>query len=497
MSLREGDARGAEVELGQDRFETSHVRPSTWKTNARRLGNVANEPSSRLADRIPTSGLPKTPIAGERLGRFQLVSAVAKGGMGTIWAAREPPAGPVVAVKTLHSEGAHDTSLRNMFLDEARIAMACRHPNVCRVIEVGEDQGTLFLAMEWIDGDALQNVLVHGAREGIADPLPEAIALRIVRRVCDALHEAHELKDTSGQPLGLVHRDVSPHNVLLATDGMVKLIDFGIAKTRRRISQTTRSGVVKGKLRYMAPEQLDGGDVDRRADVWSLGAVLFLLASGEELFGDSSEAEVVRTLVMRDPLPRPVVAFSRPIGKIVDRALSFEPHERFQDTLAMREAIERALDAMGEPLSDAHDREVLAAFARTRVGARVSSRKLVVDHAVTEIDALPPHAERSRGRVVSLAFAASVVALCGLVGLAFGRSQSGVRPDTAPSMNVVSVVGPGPELAAPLAPPVQYEIVDAPTPSPALASSSAKRPTKALHGKTKPTKAGSEFDHHD
>lgn len=293
--------------------EESYVRPSTFRRKARRLSSVA--PSAHVAD-VERRGVPET----GRLGRYTLLAPVARGGMGTIWAARDGAAGPLVAVKTLHAEGANDPALRSMFLDEARVATAVRHPNVCHVVEAGEDRGTLYLAMEWIEGDALHTIVAKGLEQPGGGAFPEEVALRVVRHLARALAAAHALSDTKGQPLGLVHRDVSPHNVLLSVDGQVKLIDFGIAKTRQRLSQTTRSGVIKGKLKYMAPEQVDGGDVDLRADVWALGAVLYECLAGQRPFAGRGIGRMLRD-VLRPPSPLGPLAGDAP-ATLVDAAMS-------------------------------------------------------------------------------------------------------------------------------------------------------------------------------
>jgi serine/threonine protein kinase len=471
--------------------EESCVRPSTFRRKARKLSVVA--PSAHVAD-VERRGVPET----GRLGRYTLLAPVARGGMGTIWAARDGVDGPLVAVKTLHAEGANDPSLRTMFLDEARVATAVRHPNVCHVVEAGEDRGTLYLAMEWIEGDALHTIVAKGMHLPERGAFPEEMALRVVRRLARALAAAHALRDAQGQPLGLVHRDVSPHNVLLSVDGQVKLIDFGIAKTRQRLSQTTRSGVIKGKLKYMAPEQVDGGDVDLRADVWALGAVLYFLVSGEELFEDLSEADVVRTLVMREPLREPTRPFAPDIGTIVRRALAFERDDRFSSMAEVEAAVDACLTQRRCSLEDTVDARALAAFCVGRIGVEVAARKIEVDRAVTAM----AHKERPKMRVWPLVASASLLVAFGVVAALVGRerlaSQVASEPLATPTLAAIPSASAAP-ISAP-APRASEVAVVEPEPAPSsstVTANSPKKQGKVTAGKAPPKKPSSEFDHHD
>src|SRR5580700_10113505 len=206
------------------------------------------------------------------VGRYALHHEIASGGMATVHIGRL--LGPVgfartVAIKRLHAHMARNPEFVAMFLDEARLAARIRHPNVVSTLDVVATEGELFVVMEYVPGDSLARLL-HAAREA-GEPVPLPVAASIMVDVLHGLHAAHEASDERGQPLGLVHRDVSPHNVLVGTDGAAHVIDFGIAKAAGR-AQVTREGQLKGKLAYMAPEQLKGGTggskVDRRADVF-------------------------------------------------------------------------------------------------------------------------------------------------------------------------------------------------------------------------------------
>lgn len=293
-------------------------------------------------------------------------------------------------------------------MDEARVARLLDHDAICRLIDFGDDAGALYMVVEWMDGDSLRSAV------GRAGPPTVVQALRIARHVARALHAAHELRSENGRPLDLVHRDVSPHNVLLGIDGRAKLIDFGIAKTRERVSTTTNSGVLKGKLRYMAPEQVEGGPVDRRADIWALGAVLRFLATGEELFGDKREADVLRLLVMREELPQPSRPLPAPIAPVIARALAHEPDARFPTADAMREAIEDALATLGASLEHADDRRDLASYALRAVSEEVEMRRALLDDAAATLAPALGRMPSRRGMVaVALAFAAVSVPVIG------------------------------------------------------------------------------------
>jgi len=192
---------------------------------------------------------------GCRLDRYDLLFQVAEGGMGSLWLARQHGKhgfDRIVAIKTILPKLASDPGFQQMFLDEARVVSRIEHPNVAQVLDLGEERGVLFLVMEWIDGESLVKLGRAVARETNAT-IPFGILGRIMVDACAGLHAAHELTDDEGLPLGVVHRDVSPHNLLVGFRGTTKVIDFGIAKARNRVAQDTSVGSLKGKLAYMAP----------------------------------------------------------------------------------------------------------------------------------------------------------------------------------------------------------------------------------------------------
>src|SRR3984885_7961638 len=232
---------------------------------------------------------------GDRLDRYELLCPIASGGMATVWLARlrgKRGFEKLYAIKTIRTELLDDPRFQEMLLDEARIASGIQHPNVAQILDLGEERETLFIVMEWVDGDSLAKIRKLVTKRG--HKLPVGIVLRVLADACAGLHAAHELHDDQGQPLEIVHRDVSPQNLLVATTGAVKVIDFGIAKAHNRKQGETRTGVVKGKIQYMAPEQVKKGrTVDRRADVWSLGVCLHELVAGRPPYGGDDDGEVI------------------------------------------------------------------------------------------------------------------------------------------------------------------------------------------------------------
>lgn len=280
------------------------------------------------------------------VGRYVLHAEIAAGGMATVHVGRLM--GPVgfartVAIKRLHPHFAKDPEFVAMFLDEARLAARIRHPNVVPVLDVVAEGGELFLVMDYVEGESLSR-LVGAARKAGRAP-PSRLVAGIVAQALHGLHAAHEAKDERGEALDIVHRDVSPQNVLVGTDGIARVLDFGVAKAVGR-SSVTREGELKGKLPYMAPEQVRrGGSVTRRTDVYAAGVVLWEALAGKRLFDGDGEAQIMAAVLDGPEGPPSEVEGSVPraLDEIAMKALSRDPSKRFDTAEDMARAIEHAM----------------------------------------------------------------------------------------------------------------------------------------------------------
>ncbi|MCU0681325.1 MAG: serine/threonine protein kinase [Polyangiaceae bacterium] len=277
------------------------------------------------------------------VGRYAIYHEIASGGMATVHLGRL--LGPVgfsrtVAIKRLHGQFAKDPDFVSMFVDEALVTARVRHPNVVPTLDVVSIEGELFLVMEYIPGENLARCLSRYYRPR-DERMPLPIALGILIGALHGLHAAHLAKNERGEPLGIVHRDVSPQNILIGTDGMARLLDFGVAKAVGRM-HNTQSGNIKGKLCYMAPEQLEGREVNHLADIFAAGTVLWELLTGERLLKAASEMEVFYKLLRR-PIPPPsdhVEGLPPGLDEVALRALARNPADRFPSALAMADALE-------------------------------------------------------------------------------------------------------------------------------------------------------------
>lgn len=324
------------------------------------------------------------PLAHQILGRYQLLVPVARGGMGQVWLARLRGARgfrKVVAVKTLLSNAEDRPRLEAMLAEEARLAGLIHHANVVHTIELGEHEGLLYLVMEWVDGEPLGFVQERARERG---GMPQGVAVALVAQVLSGLHAAHELSDETG-PLGVVHRDVSPHNILVTYEGVAKLLDFGIAKATEQASKHTQTGEIKGKFSYMAPEQILGDVVDRRCDVFAAGIVLYWLTTGQHPFKHPNTATIIHTITSAAavPLPTTLVAdYPEALERVVAKALAKSRDERFATAAEMRAALEQA---MPEAFDDA-GRGALAAFMTQAIGDRRAARREAIRRAQLDAD---------------------------------------------------------------------------------------------------------------
>lgn len=318
---------------------------------------------------------------GQKLGRYTLLTPVGQGGMARVWAARQVGMRGfqrIVAIKTIMPDLAADPEFERMFLDEARIASAVHHPNVCEIVDLGEEGKTLFLAMEWVEGVSLLSLFK--ARPHM--PLPDPVAVRIIADACAGLHAAHELRDETGQLIRVVHRDVSPHNILVSQEGHVKVADFGVAKAMGLEHAPTTAGQLKGKVAYMSPEQAVGETVvDRRSDIFSLGAVLYEAITGQRAWTGANDVARLQNLLAGNIIPARQVRPDIPqdLEAILAYSLATDPNRRFQTAEQMRMALEQFLVARNIIVSPSD----IAALVRSYAGKEIEERRARIRHAST------------------------------------------------------------------------------------------------------------------
>ena len=370
---------------------------------------------------------------GRWLGRYELVYPLGHGGMAEVWLAKlRGPHGfeRLVALKTILPSLAEEPRFRRMFVNEAKIAAGIEHVNVAHIWDLDEQAGLLYLAMEWVDGDSLQEL--ERAAQRADEALPLSVLLRIMADVCAGLHAAHELRDLHGKSLNVVHRDVSPQNILISASGVAKLIDFGVAKAVLRRSEDTATGIIKGKLQYMAPEQALGRPLDRRADIWAVGATLYRLLARRPLFrsvGPQSAIERLRSPAPPEPLPSSVPAA---LSSIVLRALAFEPARRY----ATAAELGAALEELSCRPNYATSADVALCLLRYR-GSALSARREAISQALAAFgDVSVTTAPHIR---------APLLALAGMPQRSAPRSSSRAAPvagavGRAPAMTELSAV---------------------------------------------------------
>jgi len=274
----------------------------------------------------------------ERFGSYEIYEELGAGGVAAVHLARSRAIKNPVALKRLYPHIMDIPQLVGSFIDEARIARQLKHPGIARVYEFGRFRGVYFIAFEFVPGPTLQQLQRHCVAHVGRIPIP--VVVEIAYQLCDALDHAHNLRNELGLPMGIVHRDVSPSNVIVSNDGQVKLIDFGLAKTKQS-SVHSQAGVIKGKLNYVAPEYLETGKLDPRVDLWALGVVMYELLTGQRLF-DAPDQGTILERVRALPIPPPSRAnpeVPRDVENIVLTALSRDPDKRWQRAADMRSAL--------------------------------------------------------------------------------------------------------------------------------------------------------------
>ncbi len=292
----------------------------------------------------PMDQPPPIPPAARTIGRYALHREIATGGMATVFVGRALGAigfSRTVAIKRLHPHFARDPEFVSMFCDEARLAARIHHPNVVPTLDVVAIGGELFLVMDYVQGESLFKLLRALRHRG--EKLPTRITVAILTGVLSGLHAAHEATNELGEPLEIVHRDVSPQNILVGTDGVARVLDFGVAKAAGRV-QETHGSMMKGKLPYMSPEHLRGTSIDRRTDIFAASAVLWEMLTGRRLFDGTNDGQIVTQVLQTEyPSPRSIVPTIPPaFESIVMRGLSMDPENRWKTAAEMSMALERA-----------------------------------------------------------------------------------------------------------------------------------------------------------
>ena len=321
------------------------------------------------------------------LGKYRLLARLGTGGMAEVLLARlDGPAGfsKHVAIKRMRPELTLHREFIDLFLEEARTASLLSHANICQVNELSTDGGDYFMVLEYLEGVAVSSALVKALTNPTALPIPFLVA--VAQQACEGLHHAHEMADEHGRPYNIIHRDISPPNLFVTVGGVVKVLDFGISKSRDSVVKTL-TGQIRGKFAYMSPEQLRGEKLDRRSDVFSLGIVLFELLTGRRLFRRKSRLEVFKAIVkeriptaseIRSDLPSMLVS-------VLGQALSRDREERFSNGRAFGEALGESIRDLGGPMDD---REVGALVREQFQGELESRRQLLVSPPGVELSSM-------------------------------------------------------------------------------------------------------------
>ena len=414
---------GARISGGHHDCPALSAREETAPTESDSLPHDDERDDERAADRRDMSAYPTA------FGKYELVSSVAAGGMAEVFLARLRSIRGFekqLVIKKIQPGRTHDPDFVRMFLDEARLLATLDHPNIVQLYDVGEVDGEWFIAMEYLRGRNL--VEIHRARANRGHRrLPLAETLSIVTAVCAGLHHAHDKRDAAGRPLGIVHRDVTPQNIVVTLDGGVKIVDFGIAKATSRKGRTA-AGTIKGKAGYMSPEQCRGDRVDRRSDIFSLGVILYELTTGARAFRERSEFETLRRII-EGPVPSPAANASfypLALDDIVVRCLQKDPADRFQTSRELHAALDDFARAHGLATGTLPLARYMECFFPEPAPRRNGSILAAADPLEVAGDALadPPTAARRR-RTVRRGLVAGGAILAAAVGLLGWRAACG------------------------------------------------------------------------
>ncbi len=439
------------------------------------------------------------------LGRYELLRPIAAGGMATVYLGKLSGEGGferLIAIKLLHPHIAAQPEFVTMFLDEARLAAQIRHPNVVPTLAVERGPDGMYLVMEYVEGHALHSVLRMLAQTRTALPLP--ISLRIALDMLEGLHAAHELRDETGEALNIVHRNVSPQNVLVGVDGVSRITDFGVAHARSRLTITDTTSI-KGKVGYLSPEQVVSGNVDRRSDLFSAGIVLWELMTRRRLFRGSTDGQTLARIMGgakespsdRDPTIPPA------ISEVTMKALAANPDARFATAIQFADALEAAANASGVQIAKA--REVSSVLASLNIpapstdGLRMPAGNGTGSKVMKPVVASsPPEPPRRRWAVaLGLALLVGSLVIVLLLFRSFQRSEPtaestpATAPPSAPTLSRPETPPPAPTQSetplaseTPTAAPAPSAEIPTPTPE------SVRRAEPRSRPKTRGTGAG-------
>lgn len=416
------------------------------------------------------------------MSRYEYIDRIGTGGMGTVFLGRREDGMPV-AIKQQHEHLVDDPDALASFMDEARLAARIKHPNVVSVIDFAMSGGNLVLVMEYVEGASLA-ALQRSIHDRTGGPMAWTEAVRVMADALRGLDAAHELTDHRGELLGVIHRDVSPQNIIVGIDGVTRVTDFGVARAAGRLRETRTGAGVPGKLRYLSPEQVQRGAVDRRADIFAAGIVLWECLTGESLFGAETEAETIAAVVRGGVEPPSAYQADIPleVDEICLRALEREPSRRFATAADFADA----LDSVG---AAAH--EQIAATVTECTGEELAQRQALLAQPRREdtevlVMTETPRTARPRGAAPVVVGALLVGVLAGglAVGLVARRQQTEVTPPPIEIEAVASI--PQPPAAAE---PPPRPVVAAPPVSEALpVSETRSQPTRHSTPKTKPAR---------
>ncbi|MBI5535210.1 MAG: serine/threonine protein kinase [Deltaproteobacteria bacterium] len=417
------------------------------------------------------------------VGRYEVLLPIASGGMAMVYLARSLGAGGFereVALKLTHAHLRDNREFAMDLIEEAKLSVRIRHPNVVSVLDAGEDPNGLYLVMDYVEGDTLSSLWRKAAERG--ERFPARVGLRILVDVLTGLHAAHELRDDAGRPVGLVHRDFSPQNILVGVDGNARLSDFGIAKAATRLGNTT-TGVVKGKLGYLSPEQARGLPLDRRSDIWAAGVVAWETVAGQRLYDTENEAATILRIVSERPPSLRSVDVDTPeeLDQAIAKALATDRQQRCATAMALSRQIASAAQAHGM-LADV---EEVARYVEDLIAAKLERRRarirqvlasrasddaaesskaeaavpLVAEVSSPSVASLPQVEPSPAARRLVWYVAGGAIAAIGVLALAF--RLAGASRDPASSAGTTSTAATS-SSASPSAPPADSSAPPAP-----------------------------------